>query len=208
MIGAALVLACSSPSTVTPADPTRIAQTAGLGLLERAPLSPVEGRATRAEGYWIRPVSLQVYEGLRVSAALFLPDTPGPHPGVLVAVGHFGQGKTAGRGTKGAKARGQMPQWFEGGQMPLVRRIPKRGFTNIHRKTVDIVNLRDLGDFAEGATVDVASLAEQGLVGGKAPVKLLGEGDAPAKLVIKVHRISGSAREKIEAAGGSVELLT
>lgn len=122
-----------------------------------------------------------------------------------------GIGKTAGRGEKGQGHRSSgraTPLWFEGGQMPLVRRIPKRGFTNIHRKTVEIVNLRDLQGFAEGVTVDVALLTEKGLVGGKATVKLLGEGEAPAKLTIKVHRISGSARQKVEAAGGSVELIT
>ncbi len=96
MIGAALVLACSSGPAVTPADPGRLATAARLGVLARAPLAPVEGRASRGDGYWIRPVSLQVYADLRVSAALFLPEGPGPHPGVLVAVGHFGQGKTAG----------------------------------------------------------------------------------------------------------------
>ncbi len=122
-----------------------------------------------------------------------------------------GTGKTAGRGTKGQGHRSpgrETPLWFEGGQMPLVRRIPKRGFTNIHRKAVDIVNLRDLATFGEGATIDIESLTQKGLVGGQAKVKLLGEGDAPAKLTIKVHRISASAKEKVEAAGGSVEILT
>ncbi len=122
-----------------------------------------------------------------------------------------GTGKTAGRGTKGQGHRSpgrETPLWFEGGQMPLVRRIPKRGFTNIHRKAVDIVNLRDLATFGEGATIDVEFLTQKGLVGGQAKVKLLGEGDAPAKLTVKVHRISASAKEKVEAAGGSVEILT
>jgi dienelactone hydrolase len=96
MIWGVLALACSSGPTVAPADPARVGQAAGLGVISRAPLSPVEGRASRGDGYWIRPVSLQVYEGLRVSAALFLPVGEGPHPGVLVAVGHFGEGKTAG----------------------------------------------------------------------------------------------------------------
>lgn len=121
-----------------------------------------------------------------------------------------GTGKTAGRGTKGQGHRSsgrETPLWFEGGQMPLVRRIPKRGFTNIHRKPVEIVNLRDLVDFGDGATIDVELLVRKGLVGGKAPVKLLGEGDAPAKLTIKVQRVSASAREKVEAAGGSVEII-
>jgi len=122
-----------------------------------------------------------------------------------------GNGKTAGRGDKGQGHRSagrETPLWFEGGQMPLVRRIPKRGFTNIHRKAVDIVNLRDLEAFGEGATIDIEFLAQKGLVGGKAKVKLLGEGDAPQKLTIKVHRISASAKQKVEAAGGSVEILS
>ena len=122
-----------------------------------------------------------------------------------------GTGKTAGRGVKGQGKRSpgrETPLWFEGGQMPLVRRIPKRGFTNIHRKPVDIVNLRDLEPFGEGATVDVELLARRGLVDGKCPVKLLGEGQAPAGLTVKVHRVSASARRKVEAAGGSVEILT
>ncbi len=122
-----------------------------------------------------------------------------------------GTGKTAGRGDKGQGHRSagrSTPLWFEGGQMPLVRRIPKRGFTNIHRKLVEVVNLCDLAAFGEGATIDVDFLAQKGLVGGKAKVKLLGNGDAPAKLTIKVHAISGSARQKVESAGGSVEILT
>ena len=92
--------------------------------------------------------------------------------------------------------------------MPLVRRLPKRGFTNLHRKRVEIVNLRDLAKFGDGATIDVASLAERGLVRGcSAEIKLLGEGDAPRNLTVKVHRASASARRKIEEAGGTVEIL-
>ena len=121
-----------------------------------------------------------------------------------------GIGKTAGRGDKGQGHRSagrETPLWFEGGQMPLVRRIPKRGFTNIHRKPVEIVNLRDLADLGDGVTVDVELLVRKGLASGKAPVKLLGEGDAPSKITIKVQRASASAREKVEAAGGSVEIV-
>ena len=122
-----------------------------------------------------------------------------------------GLGKTGGRGMKGQGKRSagrQTPVWFEGGQMPLVRRLPKRGFTNIHRKRVEIVNLRDLARFGEGATIDVASLAESGLVRGSGvAVKLLGDGDAPKGLTVKVHRVSGSARRKVEEAGGTVEIL-
>lgn len=121
-----------------------------------------------------------------------------------------GIGKTCGRGDKGQGHRSSgraTPLWFEGGQMPLVRRIPKRGFTNIHRKTIDIVNLRDLEGLGDGATIDIEMLVRKGLVSGKAPVKLLGEGDAPGKITIQVQRVSASAREKVEAAGGSVELI-
>lgn len=121
-----------------------------------------------------------------------------------------GTGKTCGRGTKGQGHRSAgraTPLWFEGGQMPLVRRIPKRGFTNIHRKPVDIVNLRDLEGLGDGATIDIELLVRRGLVSGKAPVKLLGEGAAPAKITIQVQRVSASAREKVEAAGGSVEII-
>jgi large subunit ribosomal protein L15 len=123
-----------------------------------------------------------------------------------------GLGKTCGRGMKGQGHRSagrQTPLWFEGGQMPLVRRLPKRGFTNIHRKGVEIVNLRDLARFGDGATVDVAALVQHHLVRGSgAPVKLLGDGDAPQGLSVQVHRVSASARRKIEEAGGSVEILT
>ena len=111
-----------------------------------------------------------------------------------------GQGKrSAGR---------QTPVWFEGGQMPLVRRLPKRGFSNIHRKRVEIVNLRDLARFGDGATIDVAFLAESGLIRGSgAEVKLLGDGAAPNGVTVKVHRASASARRKVEEAGGTVEIL-
>ncbi len=121
-----------------------------------------------------------------------------------------GTGKTAGRGDKGQGHRSagrETPLWFEGGQMPLVRRIPKRGFTNIHRKAIEIVNLRDLEGLGDGATVDIELLVRKGLASGKVPVKLLAEGDAPSKITIKVQRTSASAREKVEAAGGSVEII-
>jgi large subunit ribosomal protein L15 len=122
-----------------------------------------------------------------------------------------GLGKTCGRGMKGQGKRSagrETPFWFEGGQMPLVRRLPKRGFTNIHRKCLEIVNLRDLAKFGEGATIDVALLAERGLIRGRrAEVKLLGDGDAPRGVTVRVHRASASARRKVEEAGGTVEIL-
>jgi len=121
-----------------------------------------------------------------------------------------GQGKTGGRGHKGQKARsgGGIPPWFEGGQMPLNRRLPKRGFTNIFRKTFQVVNLESLNRFKEGFEIDVAVLADAGLVKSvERPVKLLGRGVLETKsLKITVDKASKSAISAVEAAGGSVVL--
>jgi len=123
-----------------------------------------------------------------------------------------GIGRSCGRGVKGqgTRSRGRPTKLrFEGGQMPLTQRLPKRGFRSIHRKPVDIINLSDLAAFQEGATVDPQVLRDSGLVRKRALiVKLLGDGDSPAKLAVQVHRISAVARKKIEAAGGSVELIS
>ena len=120
-----------------------------------------------------------------------------------------GNGKTAGKGHKGQKARSGAPRpGFEGGQMPLYRRIPKRGFTN--RNTLDIVavNVSALEKFENGAVVDVAALKESGIVkNGRDGVKILGNGELTKKLTVKANAFSASAKEKIEAAGGSVEVI-
>ncbi len=118
-----------------------------------------------------------------------------------------GTGKTAGRGHKGQKSRSGYSRrlGFEGGQMPLIRRVPKRGFTNIFRKQVAVVNLRDLAGFEGEVTPE--SLLERGLVRRGLAVKILGEGDVSSPLAVKAHRFSRSARAKIEAAGGSCEEL-
>ncbi len=118
-----------------------------------------------------------------------------------------GTGKTAGRGHKGQKSRSGYSRrlGFEGGQMPLIRRVPKRGFTNIFRKEIAVVNLRDLADFEGEVTPE--SLAERGLVRRGLPVKILGDGELSAALEVKAHHFSKSARSKIEAAGGSCEEL-
>lgn len=93
--------------------------------------------------------------------------------------------------------------------MPLTQRLPKRGFRSRSRKRVEIVNLSDLVRFGDGATIDPETLAARGLIrNARAWVKILGQGDAPQKLVVKVNRISTGARQKVEAAGGSVELLS
>ena len=120
-----------------------------------------------------------------------------------------GNGKTAGKGHKGQKARSGAPRiGFEGGQMPLYRRIPKRGFTNRNTKTIVAINLSALERFEDGATVDVNALIEAGVV--KNPrdgVKILGNGELTKKLNVKVDAVSESAKEKIEALGGTVEVM-
>ena len=121
-----------------------------------------------------------------------------------------GRGKTAGRGTKGFNSRsgGGVRPGYEGGQMPLHRRLPKRGFANIFRKKIAVVNVRDLNKFDQGSVVDEAVLIAAGLVKGKKDgIKLLGHGEVKHSLEVKVNQISKSAREKIEAAGGKVEVV-
>ncbi len=122
-----------------------------------------------------------------------------------------GLGKTAGHGQKGQKARhpGNFSKLgFEGGQMPLYRRVPKRGFTNPFTKKVGIINVRDLSRFEAGSTVDEAALREAGLINRKVDIiKLLGEGELDKAVTIKVHAASSSATEKISKAGGVVDLI-
>ena len=120
-----------------------------------------------------------------------------------------GNGKTAGKGHKGQKARSGAPRLgFEGGQMPLYRRLPKRGFKNRNTKEIVAINLAALECFDNGATVDVNALIEAGIV--KNPrdgVKILGNGELTKKLNVKVDAFSASAKEKIEALGGSAEVM-
>ena len=122
-----------------------------------------------------------------------------------------GQGKTAGKGHKGQKARAGrgMRAGFEGGQMPLQRRIPKRGFVNIFAKEIAIVNLSAIDEkFEDGAVVDVEALVEAGLVKKALDgVKVLGNGEISKKLTVKVNAFSESAKAKIEAAGGKAEVI-
>ena len=119
-----------------------------------------------------------------------------------------GNGKTAGRGQKGQKARSKVRLGFEGGQMPLFRRMPKRGFNNINRKEYAIVNLETLNKFEDGAEVTPALLVESGLVKNeKDGIKILGNGELSKKLVVKAHKFSASAKAAIEAAGGQAEVI-
>jgi large subunit ribosomal protein L15 len=121
-----------------------------------------------------------------------------------------GHGKTSCRGHKGQKARsgGGPARGFEGGQMPLQRRLPKRGFTNVFRTEYNIVNLKDLARFESAVPVDANTLREAGLIKRNTlGVKLLGVGDISRPISVRVHRVSKAAREKIEGAGGRVELI-
>ena len=125
-------------------------------------------------------------------------------------LGHgSGNGKTAGKGHKGQKARSGAPRpGFEGGQMPLYRRIPKRGFTCRNSKQIVGINVSALNRFEDGATVTVETMIESGLVSNpKDGVKILGNGEISKKLNVKVNACSESAKAKIEAAGGTVEVI-
>ncbi len=121
-----------------------------------------------------------------------------------------GHGKTAGRGSKGQKSRSgyRHQRGFEGGQMPLHRRLPKRGFSNIFRIEYDIVNLSDLDRFEAGAAVNPESLAGLRLARKNRPVKILGDGKLAKALTVSAHKFSASAKAGIEAAGGSCEVLS
>ena len=119
-----------------------------------------------------------------------------------------GHGFTSGRGTKGQKAHGKTRLGFEGGQMPLYRQMPKRGFSNINRKEYGIVNLTTLNRFDDGAEVTPAVLLENGVIKNvKSGVKILGNGKLTKKLTVKANKFSASAVKAIEAAGGKTEVM-
>lgn len=126
-----------------------------------------------------------------------------------VGRGEASKGKTAGRGTKGTKARRNVPAAFEGGQMPIHMRLPKlKGFTNRNRIEYQIVNVGDIARlFPEGGQVGVAELVAKGAVRKNELVKVLGEGDLAAAVQVSAHKFSGSAKSKIESAGGTVTVL-
>ncbi len=137
-----------------------------------------------------------------------------PAPGAKTAKtrvgrGEASKGKTAGRGTKGTKARYQVPERFEGGQMPLHMRLPKlKGFKNPFRVEYEVVNLDKLATlYPEGGEVTVSDLVAKGAVRKNQPVKVLGNGDVSVALQVTVDKVSGSAKEKITAAGGTVTEL-
>lgn len=131
-------------------------------------------------------------------------------PKVRVGRGRSGRrGKTAGRGMKGARARGKVPIYYEGGQVPIHQRVPKRGgFRSPNRKEYTVVNLAALDEgFEKGAIIDPDSLRAKGLVRKKGPVKVLGQGELSKDLTVKAHAFSATAAAKIESAGGTVERI-
>lgn len=137
-----------------------------------------------------------------------------PAPGAKTAKNRVGRGegskgKTAGRGTKGTKARYQVPVAFEGGQMPIHMRLPKlKGFRNPFKVEFQVVNLDRISElFPEGGTIGVAELVTAGAVRKNQPVKVLGQGDISVSVAISAQAFSSSAQEKIEAAGGSVTVI-
>lgn len=121
-----------------------------------------------------------------------------------------GIGKTSGRGGKGqtARGRGKVAPYFEGGQTPLYRRIPKRGFNSKFKVEYDIINVERLNVFSDGDEVNVETLKKKGLVKGKKPVKILGNGELKVKnLIVKVNKVSASAKEKLEKNGCIINLV-
>lgn len=144
---------------------------------------------------------MKLYELSPVAGSKKRPKRVGRGPG-------SGHGKTSCRGTKGQKARSgkSIPVGFEGGQMPLIRRLPKRGFINIFKKRYATISVRDLDRFESRSVVDPDSLVKLGLI--KKPfhgIKILGQGNVTKPLTLKVHKITKGARRKIEEAGGTVE---
>jgi len=121
-----------------------------------------------------------------------------------------GRGKTSGRGHKGVYSRsgGGLRPGFEGGQMPLVRRLPKRGFTNKFRKKYQIINVNSLNIFKDGDVIDPALLREKNLISKDLPVKVLGNGELKKKITVQVHKFSKSATDKIKKAGGDIKPIT
>lgn len=120
-----------------------------------------------------------------------------------------GSGKTSGRGHKGQMSRSgaKKRSWFEGGQMPLARRLPKKGFNPPKRTVYQVINIRDLNRFEEGQDIDFQAMRENGLISRKLPVKLLANGELRVKVNIKVNAASKSAVEKVEQQGGKVEII-
>ncbi len=183
--------------------PARAKQTTPGKTAPAAPRAPERAAAAMAAEAPALPAASGIHDLRPASGATRDRKRVGRGPG-------SGHGKTAGRGNKGQKSRTgyRHLRGFEGGQMPLHRRVPKRGFTNIFRVEYDVVNLSDLDRFEAGQAVTPEVLAERRLARRSRPVKILGGGQIQKPLKVSAHRFSASARERIEAAGGSCEVLS
>jgi large subunit ribosomal protein L15 len=185
-----------------PAKPAKAAASA-----EAAPRPPAAARPPRpqkkAAAAPARPPATGVHDLAPAAGSTHYRKRVGRGPG-------SGHGKTAGRGYKGQKSRTgyRHQRGFEGGQMPLHRRVPKRGFTNIFRVEYDIVNISDLDRFDAGASVTPQALCEARLSRKSRPVKILGDGEIKKALTVSAHKFSASAKARIEAAGGRCEVLS
>ncbi len=180
------------------AKPERPKRKAAAASGERSP----EAASARAEGAPRGPAPIGVQDLRPSRGATRARKRVGRGPG-------SGHGKTAGRGNKGQKSRSgyHHQRGFEGGQMPLHRRVPKRGFTNIFRVEYDVVNISSLDRFDAGDSVTPEKLAERRLAHGRRPVKILGDGELKKALTVSAHKFSASAKSRIEAAGGTCEVL-
>jgi large subunit ribosomal protein L15 len=167
-----------------------------------APRAARPPRPKRAAAIPSRPPATGIHDLAPASGATHYRKRVGRGPG-------SGHGKTAGRGNKGQQSRTgyRHQRGFEGGQMPLHRRLPKRGFTNIFRVEYDVVNLSQLDRFDAGAAVTPETLAAARLSGSRRPVKILGDGAIGKALTVSAHKFSASAQAKIEAAGGRCEVI-
>jgi len=198
--------AAKKPAAKKPAAPKAPAK-AAKPAAPAAPKAPAAARPPRpvkkAAAAPARPAATGVHDLRPASGATHYRKRVGRGPG-------SGHGKTAGRGNKGQQSRSgyRHQRGFEGGQMPLHRRVPKRGFTNIFRVEYDIVNLSDLDRFEAGAAVNPETLHAARLARKTRPVKILGDGEIKKALTVSAHKFSASAKARIEAAGGRCEVLS
>jgi len=198
--------AAKKPVAKKPAAPKAPAK-AAKPAAPAAPKAPAAARPPRpvkkAAAAPARPAATGVHDLRPASGATHYRKRVGRGPG-------SGHGKTAGRGNKGQQSRSgyRHQRGFEGGQMPLHRRVPKRGFTNIFRVEYDIVNLSDLDRFEAGAAVNPETLHAARLARKTRPVKILGDGEIKKALTVSAHKFSASAKARIEAAGGRCEVLS
>ncbi len=191
-----------APSKAAPKAPAKAAAAKSKPAAPPKAAKPVKA-ARKAAPAPSRPAATGVHDLAPASGATHYRKRVGRGPG-------SGHGKTAGRGNKGQKSRSgyRHQRGFEGGQMPLHRRLPKRGFTNIFRVEYDIVNIGDLDRFDAGTAVNPAALAELRLARRNRLVKILGDGELKKALTVSAHKFSASAKARIEAAGGSCEVLS